>query len=66
MPRPKSDLIKKTMNFRSGDFEKMGEMFEQGPSFAIRKLVSRFVDKHYLAPSSDSSNPDLSRELDDI
>jgi hypothetical protein len=36
------------MNFREGDFEKMGELFPQlDPSVAIRQLISAFVDKNH-------------------
>ncbi|MBM61935.1 MAG: hypothetical protein CL484_03165 [Acidobacteria bacterium] len=54
MPRAKNDtLIKKTMNFRKGDFEKMEALFpDKNPSVSIRDLVSAFVDKHYSKPAS--------------
>lgn len=43
-----TDLIKKTLNLREGDFEKMANLFPHiGGSIAIRQLVSTFVDKHY-------------------
>lgn len=51
MSTPKNpDLVKKTMNFREGDFEKMRELFPKvEPSVSIRDLVSTFVDKYYKA-----------------
>ena len=54
MARPKnSELIKKTLNFRPGDFEKMGEMFpDLGSSVAIRDLLAAFVDKHYVVKTT--------------
>lgn len=43
-----TDLIKKTLNLRQGDFEKMANLFPNvGGSIAIRELISKFVDKHY-------------------
>ena len=58
MPRPKGDIEKKTLNLRTGDFKKMGELFPSyGPSQAIRELISRFVDKHYVEP--DASDTEL-------
>lgn len=67
MPRKKTDIEKKTLNLRTADFDKMGEMFpKQGASFAIRSLIARFVDKHYEAPSQTKPDPDLGVELDDI
>ena len=55
MTRPRNlALTKKTLNFRSGDFEKMGELFpDLGPSLAIRTLVERFVNKHYAQTQAD-------------
>lgn len=50
MATPKNpDLVKKTLNLRAGDFEKMAELFPKsgGGSIAIRDLISAFVDKHY-------------------
>ena len=49
MAKPKDDtLVKKAINLRKGDFEKMGELFPaNGPTIAIRNLISKFVDKHY-------------------
>ena len=45
---PKQELAKKALNLRPGDFEKMGELFpDLGPTVAVRKLISAFVDKHY-------------------
>jgi len=47
----KVDLIKKTLNLRRGDFEKMGHLFpDLGPSAAVRELLAKFVDKHYSRP----------------
>lgn len=61
MARPKSDIQKHTLNLRTGDFDKMGEMFPAyGPSRAIRELISRFVDKHYTeADVSDAPAEDI-------
>lgn len=62
MPRKKTDLHKKTLNLRTGDFEKMGELFpELGGSKAIRTLVSKFVDKNYTPsePPADLNLPDI-------
>lgn len=51
-PRKNHDLIKKTLNLRVGDFEKMGELFpDKGSSNAIRDLISLFVDKHFKPQS---------------
>lgn len=49
MATPKNpDLVKKTLNLRQNDFEKMAELFPaKGGSCAIRELISRFVDTHY-------------------
>lgn len=42
----KTDLDKKTLNFRPGDFERLRDIYpEVPPSIVIRKLVSNFVDK---------------------
>ena len=56
MPRTrKTEITKKTLNFNTGDFEKMGELFpDLGPSAAIRELVTKFVKKHYR--SEDQEN----------
>lgn len=61
MPRPKNpDLVKKTLNFRPGDFEKMAEMFpSKGASVAIRELISAFVDKNYLESEMPETPTDL-------
>ncbi len=41
-------LIKKTLNLNEGDWEKMSEMFpKEGPSIAIRNLVTLFCTMHY-------------------
>lgn len=60
MATPKNpDLVKKTMNFRKGDFEKMDELFPSlSASEAIRKVISAFVDKHHHA----SVPPELAEE----
>jgi hypothetical protein len=59
MPIQKTEeLRKKTLNFREGDFEKMGQLFpDLGASAAIRRLISRFVDKHL--PDEDPEPVDL-------
>ena len=47
-PKPSLDLTKKTLNLRTGDFEKMGELFpELGSSKAIRQFLSKIVDKYH-------------------
>ena len=50
MSTPKNpDHVKKTLNLREGDFEKMGELFpKMRPSVAIRELISKFIDRHYM------------------
>lgn len=63
MARPKKNLQKKTLNFNDGDWDKLAEMFpEQGPSVAVRKIISRFVQEHYV-PTQVESNPDLDIDL---
>lgn len=54
MPKKaQDDLIKKTLNLRKGDFEKMGELLAPMlPSEAIRELVSRFVDQQFKNKSA--------------
>ena len=49
MPRPKDhSLVRKSINLRYGDFEKLEEMFPQyGPTVAIRKILSGVVDANY-------------------
>lgn len=62
MPRTRDDLAKKTLNFRSGDFEKMGQLFpDLGPSKAVRVLLSKFVDRHYetAVQNTDLSETDI-------
>lgn len=61
MPRAKNqDLIKKTLNLRAGDWEKLSELFpKHGPSIAVRKVVSAFVDKHYTETTVDVPSTDL-------
>jgi hypothetical protein len=51
MARPKrNEFEKKTLNFRPGDFDKMGELFPaKGPSVAIRETIAAFVDKLYTS-----------------
>ena len=51
MPRPRrNEFEKKTLNFRPGDFDKMGELFPaKGPSVAIRETIAAFVDKIYTS-----------------
>lgn len=63
MATPKNvDLVKKTMNYRVGDFEKMQELFPKlVPSVAIRDLISAFVDKH--SPKTPPPESDQEVEL---
>lgn len=57
MARAKADnLTKKTLNLRTGDFEKMGDLFPAlGSSVAIRDLIAKFVDKQYASQKAYSS-----------
>lgn len=61
MATPKNvDLVKKTMNLRVGDFEKMKELFPKlDASVAIRDLISAFVDKHYAKTPQPESDQDV-------
>lgn len=54
MARPKrNDLQKVTLNIREGDMEKMAQLFpDLGAGPAVRQLITAFVDKHYIQPSS--------------
>lgn len=56
MPRPKDhSLVRKSINLRHGDFEKLEEMFPSlGPTIAIRKLISGFIDAKYEKMTSSS------------
>ena len=56
MPKVKSvELQKHTLNLRQGDFEKMGTLFPAiGASEAIRRLVSKFIDKHLPSDTSET------------
>lgn len=56
MAKAKDDtLVKVTMNFRKGDFEKMHALFpDEYPSVSVRNLVSAFVDKHYDSTPTDT------------
>lgn len=48
MPRTKADLQKHTLNLRTGDFDRMGQLFpNMDSSTAIRTLLSRFIDKNW-------------------
>ena len=48
MARTKSDLQKHTLNLRTGDFDRMGQLFpDMDSSTAIRTLLSRFIDKNW-------------------
>lgn len=48
MPKPKADLQKHTLNLRTGDFDRMGQLFPaMDSSLAIRTLLSRFIDKNW-------------------
>lgn len=48
MPRTKADLQKHTLNLRTGDFDRMGQLFpHMDSSTAIRTLLSRFIDKNW-------------------
>lgn len=63
MGRPKlENIVKKTMNFREGDFEKIAQIFPgKEPSTMIRKIVSSFIDKHYATVGK---TPDVNINLD--
>jgi hypothetical protein len=55
------DLVKKTMNFREGDFEKVAELFpSKHPSVMVRTILSAFVDKHY----KEAKPPPTKEEID--
>lgn len=64
MATPKNpDLVKKTLNIREGDFEKMAALFPRtSPSIAIRELISAFVNKHYGQPNTEGL--DVSDDLE--
>ncbi len=48
MSRTKSDLQKHTLHLRTGDFDRMGQLFpNMDSSTAIRTLLSRFIDKNW-------------------
>lgn len=47
-PKKAEDLQKHTLNLRSGDFERLGELFpDLGPSVALRKIISSLIDRHH-------------------
>jgi hypothetical protein len=48
MPREKADLQKHTLNLRTGDFDKIGQLFpNMDSSTAIRTLLSKFIDNNW-------------------
>mgnify|MGYP000008791581 CR=1 FL=1 len=64
MSTPKnSDLEKHTMNLRTGDMKKLGQLFPKTPpSVTVRNLVAKIVDKYYVeaeVPSIDPANINL-------
>lgn len=60
MSTPKNtDLEKKTLNLRTGDMEKLGELYPRTPpSVTIRNLVSGVVDKLYVRAETPETNPE--------
>ena len=64
MPRQKNELQKHTLNLRPGDFDKMGELFDDlDASTAIRTLVARFVDNNYTASTTEIDDKQLPLEI---